>query len=47
LVHTGVRGPAVTIDYLLKGPFAINVHESADNLGKYVACGNIKAASSM
>lgn len=48
LVHTGVRGPAVTVDYLLKGPFAINVHESADNLGKYVACGNIaKAASSM
>lgn len=42
---TVVKG--VTIDSLLKGTFAINVHESASNLGKYVSCGNIKAASSM
>jgi hypothetical protein len=33
----------VTIDQLLKGTYAINVHESAANLGKYVACGNIVA----
>jgi hypothetical protein len=33
----------VTMDQLLKGPYAINVHESAANLGKYVACGNIIA----
>ena len=33
----------VTIDQLVKGPYAINVHESAANLGKYVACGNIVA----
>lgn len=31
----------VTIDKLLGGTYAINVHESASNLGKYVACGNI------
>ncbi|HZV76189.1 MAG TPA: CHRD domain-containing protein [Candidatus Babeliales bacterium] len=33
----------LTIDKLLGGTYAINVHESADNLGKYVACGNIVA----
>jgi Cu/Zn superoxide dismutase len=33
----------VTIDQLLKGPYAINVHESVADLGKYVACGNIVA----
>ncbi|HYL26828.1 MAG TPA: hypothetical protein VEW74_03275 [Candidatus Nitrosotalea sp.] len=38
---TVVKG--VTIDKLLGGAFAINVHESADNLGKYVSCGNIVA----
>jgi len=38
---TVVKG--VTIDKLLAGVFAINVHESADNLGKYVSCGNIVA----
>lgn len=38
--------PGVTIDGLLKDATAINVHESADNLGKYVACGNIAASSS-
>lgn len=32
---------AVTIDKLLGGKYAINVHESAANLGKYVACGEI------
>lgn len=32
-----------TIDQLLAQPFSINVHQSADNLGVYVACGNITA----
>lgn len=36
---TTVKG--VTIDKLLAGKYAINVHESAANLGKYVACGGI------
>ncbi|HEX3670929.1 MAG TPA: hypothetical protein VHT92_04400 [Candidatus Cybelea sp.] len=39
--------PGVTIDKLLGGPYAINVHESAANLGKYVSCGNIVKPSSM
>jgi sarcosine oxidase gamma subunit len=38
---TLVKG--TTIDALLAKPMAINVHMSADNLGKYVACGNIAA----
>jgi len=42
---TMVKG--VTIDQLLSKPSAINVHESLDNLGKYVACGNIAASSGM
>jgi CHRD domain-containing protein len=33
--------PNVTIDKLLAGKYAINVHESAANLGKYVSCGDI------
>jgi len=33
--------PGVTIDKLLGGTYAINVHESASNLGHYVACGNV------
>lgn len=33
----------VTIDKLVGGTYAINVHESTANLGKYVACGNIVA----
>ena len=35
----------VTIDQLVGGTYAINVHESASNLGKYVACGNVTKAS--
>lgn len=31
----------VTVDKLLGGTYAINVHASADDLGKYVACGNL------
>ena len=36
---TLVKG--TTIAALLAKPYAINVHESASNLGKYVSCGNI------
>jgi hypothetical protein len=38
---TVVKG--VTIDQLLKGSYAINVHKSTSDLATYVACGNIKA----
>jgi hypothetical protein len=31
----------VPIDTLLKGHMAVNVHESAKNLGRYVSCGDI------
>ncbi len=34
----------VTIDQMLKTPYAINVHKSTSDLGTYVACGNIVAA---
>ncbi len=40
---TTVKG--VTIAALLAKPTAINVHQSADDLQKYVACGNITAPS--
>jgi hypothetical protein len=43
---TTVKG--VTIDQLLAGKYAINVHESTSNLGKYVSCGDIvKPSTSM
>jgi Cu/Zn superoxide dismutase len=43
---TTVKG--VTIDQLLAGKYAINVHESTSNLGKYVSCGDIvKSSTSM
>jgi hypothetical protein len=38
---TTVKG--VTIDKLTGGTYAINVHASAADLGKYVACGNVVA----
>jgi hypothetical protein len=41
---TLVKG--ITIDQLLKGTYAVNVHKSASDLGTYVSCGNIVAASS-
>jgi hypothetical protein len=34
--------PDVSMDDLFKEPMAINVHESAQDLKKYVACGDIK-----
>lgn len=33
-----------TLDELLGAPHAINVHESAENIGNYIACGEITAA---
>ncbi len=42
---TTVKG--VTIAQLLAKPTAINVHQSADDIQKYVACGNITTTSSM
>ena len=42
---TVVKG--VTIDKLLGGAYAINIHKSSDDLGTYVACGNIAPQSSM
>jgi hypothetical protein len=40
---TVVKG--ITIDKLVGGTYAINVHESAANIGKYVSCGNITKSS--
>jgi hypothetical protein len=39
---TVVKG--ITIDQLLAGHYAINVHKSTSDLGTYVACGDIKPA---
>jgi len=33
-----------TFDELLGAPYAINVHESAENIGNYIACGEITGA---
>lgn len=33
----------ITIDQLLKGHYAINVHKSTTDLATYVACGDIRA----
>ncbi|HEY1881449.1 MAG TPA: CHRD domain-containing protein [Candidatus Cybelea sp.] len=37
----------VTIDKLLAGKYAINVHKSTSDLGTYVSCGEIVTSSSM
>jgi len=34
----------VTLEQLLAGTFAINVHKSTSDLGTYVSCGDIKAS---
>ena len=39
---TVVKG--VSLDDLLKGHYAINVHKSTSDLGTYVSCGDIKAS---
>jgi hypothetical protein len=35
----------VTVKQLLASPYAINVHLSSNNLGHYVACGNIASST--
>jgi hypothetical protein len=40
---TTIKG--VTMAQMLSRPYGINVHESADDLQKYVACGDITAPS--
>lgn len=40
-VEVGVTSVAVSLDDLLAEPYAINVHESADNAANYIACGDI------
>ncbi|HLY01808.1 MAG TPA: hypothetical protein VKR56_04845 [Candidatus Cybelea sp.] len=42
---TTIKG--ITINQLLAGKYAINVHQSTSNLGKYVSCGNIVKPKSM
>lgn len=37
---SGTTVPA-TLASLLESPHAINIHESAENIGNYIACGNI------
>jgi hypothetical protein len=34
----------VALDDLLSAPYAINLHQSAENIATYIACGNIEAA---
>jgi len=42
-IAVAVSGTTVTSSLadLLASPYAINVHESAENIGNYIACGNI------
>jgi len=40
-VEVGNSTVDVTLDELLASPYAINVHESAENVANYIACGNI------
>ncbi len=40
-VSTSTISLDVTLDDLLASPFAINAHESAENITTYVACGDI------
>jgi hypothetical protein len=41
VVATSTTTVAVSIDDLFAEPYAINVHESAENVANYVACGDI------
>ncbi len=42
-IPVAVSGTTVptTLADLLANPYAINIHESAENIGNYIACGNI------
>lgn len=46
-VLTSVTVVDVSLDDLLAGEFAINVHESAENIQNYVACGEISGVIRM
>jgi hypothetical protein len=41
VVATSTTTVQVALNDLLGGQFAINVHESADNIQNYIACGNV------
>jgi len=56
MASTGSEGQVVaesttmvstTLDELLGAPYAINVHESAENIGNYIACGEITEGQAM
>ncbi len=40
-VEAGITPVDVSLDDLQAGPFAINVHESTENIESYIACGDI------
>lgn len=40
-VQMSVTQLDVSLDELLAAPYAINVHESEENIGTYIACGNV------
>jgi plastocyanin len=40
-VDVSVTTVQTTLAELTSNPYAINVHESADNIGNYIACGNV------
>jgi plastocyanin len=40
-IEAGVISLEVTLDELLASPFALNVHESAENIANYIACGDV------
>ncbi|HEY7031192.1 MAG TPA: hypothetical protein VH482_07700 [Thermomicrobiales bacterium] len=43
-VEVSVTTVQTTLAELTSKPYAINVHESADNIGNYIACGNVGGA---
>jgi plastocyanin len=45
-IPVGVSGTTIpsTLADLIASPYAINIHESAENIGNYIACGNIGGA---
>lgn len=40
-VETGMTTVEVSLDDILTSPHAINIHESAENAGNYIACGDL------
>ncbi|MBW3633897.1 MAG: cupredoxin family copper-binding protein [Chloroflexi bacterium] len=40
-VERGVTTVAATVDELQSGGYAINVHQSVEDIGTYIACGNL------